>query len=125
VEVHVPRISSVLPLALPLALLSAAACSQVQHNNPAANPLACTSSEMLVVDNHSSYPVRVYGTEGGLNAPPNSAVTYATVPSGTVDTVRSMPGGNRQVGIVVDRPPLPSGALEKTSGISTRCVPRA
>jgi hypothetical protein len=119
-----PRISSVLRLALPLASLSVVACWPMQHKTPFGNPLACTSSEMLVVDNHSSHPVRVYGTEGGINAPSNSAVTFATVQSGTVDTVRSMPGGNRQVGIVVDRPPLPSGALEKTSGISARCVPR-
>jgi hypothetical protein len=50
---------------------------------------------------------------------------YATVQSGAVDTIRSIPGGNRQIGIAVDRPPLPSGALERTSGINAQCIPRA
>jgi hypothetical protein len=88
--------------------------------------MTCKSGEMLVVDNHSGYTVRLVAGEpgGGVNAPPNSSILVRAVPSGAVDTIRSVAGANRALFFDVDRPALPSGAIQKTSGYSGRCVPR-
>jgi hypothetical protein len=82
---------------------------------------SCRASQVLVVDNQSGFPVRV------RTYVPSSSSAAAfrgdgwIVQSSSVDTLGRIPEGQR-IRLHVQRPALPSGALQPTSGIRSWCA---
>ena len=126
--------SSVLRLARPvLAIATLAACACARSNRADEATLAdgaalrgdrCNDSELMVVENHTGYPVRVIAGEGHVNAMPGSSEEITMVQSGAVDTIQWVRKDLHKVSFDVQQPHFAGGMRVPYRGLSVRCVSR-
>ena len=132
--IHMSHLSSVLRLARPvLAIATLAACACARSNRADEATLAdgaalrgdrCNDSELMVVENHTGYPVRVIAGEGHVNAMPGSSEEITIVQSGAVDTIQWVRKDLHKVSFDVQQPHFADGMRVPYRGLSVRCVPR-
>jgi hypothetical protein len=84
----------------------------------------CSTSEVLLVENQTGYPVQVTATDGGVSPSIGSATEIGTVRSGAVDTLVFGAKLHRKLTFNVERPAFPNGQKPPITGLHAECVPR-
>jgi hypothetical protein len=126
---NVERIGTRIALGLTAVLLSACAHGGNRLETPSslAKGMAvmdrCSTSEVLVVENRTGYPVQVIATDGNVSPSIGSATEIGTVRSGAVDTLSFGTKLHRQLKFNVERPAFPNGQRPPITGLRADCVP--
>jgi hypothetical protein len=83
---------------------------------------ACTASQVLVVDNRTGTAVQVVASSGIPSS--ISSEELGTVQNNRLDTLRYVSSGRNVIAFNADRPPFPSGAPQKVTGLHAWCIPK-
>ena len=107
------------------ALVGVGACAQATRRSAALEGPGvmdrCQPTEVLIVENKTSYPVRVIATDGGYQTF-NANQVVEVVPSGGVDTIPRAVIGQPKVALDLEAPRMASGVQAPTTGLRAECV---
>jgi hypothetical protein len=113
-----------------IAALALAGCATTSGGTAAGSVLSpgmavmdnCQATERLVVENGTSYPVRISATDNSANSSVGSAQLIEVVQAGVVDTIVRTRTGHPKLQFDLEQPALPSGASVPLRGLKARCV---
>jgi hypothetical protein len=126
---HVSYLTRIATPALALVVLAGCTSARTSHLDETTvaegKPMKgrCSDTELMVVKNETGYPVRVFASEGHVNAPPGSTSEITTVQSGRADTIGYVRKDFKQIGYDIERSQDGTGLRQPVHGLSFRCIP--